>query len=67
MQEILSEYFEPPARKWDGMRLIISDELQKEMDKKLISASDVRKPSGSLKARETGFMRKQKERALAAW
>ncbi len=34
--------FAPAVREWDGLKLIISDELQKEMDRKLISAADVR-------------------------
>lgn len=42
MREILSENFQPTVSEWDVLNLVIGDELQKEMDRKLISASDVR-------------------------
>ncbi len=34
--------FQPEPHAWDQLTLIISDELQKSMDKKLISAADLK-------------------------
>ena len=42
MKKILGADFEPETHEWDELTLIISDELQKSMDKKLISAADLK-------------------------
>lgn len=42
MKEIRDIDFEPERHEWDSLTLIISEGLQEEMDKKLISASDLK-------------------------
>ncbi len=42
IKEITGAEFKPEAHEWDGLTVLISDEMQKSMDKKLISASDVK-------------------------
>ena len=34
--------FEPETHEWDGLKLLISDEMQKDMENKLISAADLK-------------------------
>jgi hypothetical protein len=42
MKHIRDVDFEPERREWDALTLVISDEVQKDMDKKLISAADLK-------------------------
>jgi Fe-S oxidoreductase len=42
MKKIVGTDFKPAIHEWDELTLIISHELQKSMDKKLISAADVK-------------------------
>jgi Fe-S oxidoreductase len=42
MKEIAGVDFRPETHEWDNLTLIIRDELQKSMDKKLISAADIK-------------------------
>ncbi len=42
MKQIQDVDFEPECHEWDMLTLVISDELQKEMDEKLISADDLK-------------------------
>lgn len=42
MKQTQGAEFEPQRNEWDGLDLVISDDVQQEMDQKLISASDVR-------------------------
>jgi Fe-S oxidoreductase len=42
MKKITDLDFKPETHEWDELTLIISDELQRNMDKKLISAADIK-------------------------
>ena len=42
MKQIRDIDFEPEGHEWDSLTLIIGDELQKDMEKKLISAADLK-------------------------
>ena len=42
MKQIQGADFEPEPHEWDGLTLIIGDELQKQMEEKLISAADLK-------------------------
>lgn len=42
MKAIKHADFEPERREWDDLKLIITEALQKEMNRKLISASDIK-------------------------
>jgi len=42
MKQIQDIDFQPERHEWDSLRLIISDDLQKEMDQKLISEADLK-------------------------
>ena len=42
MKQIQGTDFEPERHAWDGLTLIIGDDLQEEMDEKLISAADLK-------------------------
>jgi hypothetical protein len=42
MKQMQDVAFEPERHEWDAVTLVISDELQKDMDKKLISAADLK-------------------------
>ncbi len=42
MKRLRDADFEPERHAWDGVTLVIDDGLQKDLDKKLISAADLR-------------------------
>ena len=52
MKQIKDEDFQPESHPWDGVELIIGDEVQQEMDAKLISAADLKE--AIWKAEESG-------------
>jgi Fe-S oxidoreductase len=42
MKNIRSQNFQPESHEWDELVLVINDELQEDMEKKLISATDIK-------------------------
>lgn len=55
MKDICNEDFKPAVNPWDGLTLIISGGIQKEMDKKLIAASDLKEAIWCAEASEDKF------------
>ena len=42
MKQIRDEDFRPEAHEWDGITLVVGDEVQRDMESKLMTAADLK-------------------------